>query len=102
MDTGVEKSLTNFASEWQSKEYESALESLTMGFKGLSSAMTDCGVGQIAHLLDAASLAIKFGKISKKLDDIDTLIIGSGIVGLCSAIEILKKNHDFSTIFIQF
>lgn len=77
VDTGVEKSLTNFASEWQSKEYESALESLTMGFKGLSSAMTDCGVGQIAHLLDAASLAIKFGKISKKLDDIDTLIIGA-------------------------
>ena len=34
-------------------------------------------------------------------NNIDTLIIGSGIVGFCSAIEILKKNPNISSKYLN-
>ncbi len=34
-------------------------------------------------------------------NNIDTLIIGSGIVGLCSAIEILKKNPNQNLLILE-
>ena len=34
-------------------------------------------------------------------NNIDTLIIGSGIVGLCSAIEILKKNPHQNLLILE-
>ena len=34
-------------------------------------------------------------------NNIDTLIIGSGIVGLCSTIEILKKNHNQNLLILH-
>ena len=61
--TGVSNYVRDFTSEYESKNYEAALGSLSKVFSGMSSSITDCGVPQISHKLDAAAIATKFAKI---------------------------------------
>jgi hypothetical protein len=75
--TGAETDFRQFAEEWKDKRYEDAIASLSSGFNALSSTLGDCGVDQLQHLIDAGSLAVKFAKIGKKLDDIDSLLVGA-------------------------
>jgi hypothetical protein len=63
--TGVTQNIKDFSAEYNSKNYEAALGSLSKVFSGLSSSIGDCGVPQIAHKFDAAALATKFAKIGK-------------------------------------
>lgn len=75
--TGVSQNIKDFSAEYNAKNYEAALGSLSNVFSGLSSSISDCGIPQVAHKFDAAALATKFAKIGTKLDKIDTIVIGA-------------------------
>lgn len=97
--TGVSQNIKDFSAEYAAKDYEGALSSLSKVFSGLSSSVGDCGVPQVAHKFDAAALAVKFAKISTKLDQIDTIVVGaSELVNDVEAIFSAAKSGDEDSI----
>lgn len=79
--TGVSTNIKDFTAEYKAKNYEAAIGSLSHVFSGLSSSIGDCGIPQVAKKFDAAALATKFAKIGKKLDGLDSIVIGASELG---------------------
>jgi len=79
--TGTAVNFKDFSTEFESKNYEAAISSLSKGFSGLSSSIADCGVPQVVHKFNAMAIATKFAKISSKLDGIDSIVIGASELG---------------------
>ena len=50
---------------------------LSQGLSAISASISNCGVGQIAHVLDGAAIAVKFAKLSASVDKIDSVIMGA-------------------------
>lgn len=97
--TGAAINFKDFANEFESKSYESAIASLSKAFSGLSSSISDCGVPQVVHSIDALAIATKFAKISSKLDGIDSIMIGaSELVHDVEALAAAAKSGDNTAI----
>ena len=75
--TGIAEKFSSFSTAWQSHEYQEALGELSQGLSAISASISNCGVGQIAHVLDGAAIAVKFAKLSASVDKIDSVIMGA-------------------------
>jgi len=75
---GADIKFRDFADEVGTNNYTMAVESLGQGISALSSSVSQCGVEEVQHKLDALALAIKWAKISTKgLDSSVKVLVGA-------------------------
>ena len=97
--TGMATNFKDFSTEFEAKNYEAAIGSLSSAFSGLSSSISGCGVPSVVHKFDALALATKFAAIATKLNTIDSIVIGaSELVHDVEALAAAAKSGDENAI----
>jgi len=97
--TGMATNFKDFSTEFEAKNYEAAVASLSSAFSGLSSSISGCGVPSVVHKFDALALATKFATIATKLDTIDSIMIGASELVLdVKALATAAKSGDENAI----